>query len=573
VESINARKSKGVIRAAAVVLALVSALLFWTCKGLHKTALSSFVRSDLPMLDLDLHFVDLSGQEVPPNETRLAAETGKPGSTPQSGTEACPEIQGGDVRGGSDVKPGDKIPDTCPKKVQWYVKRHPIALSLCFPEPQKILSLLKEDGAFKEIWESKFVQGILYDPIHSAGIRAEDLGLQGLEGAFLARLAKEGIAGHGVLNYDAVHGKKGIVFSFVRDECPYASKALPVIARTLFRSGYRVPKLGEPIYEMRIGLQRIFITEQEGRIYVSNGLEGMLNVLESIRPPDGNTSNTPIVLTLRGEAFLDKLLEAMTAQSDFTVVMGFGLSKESPGYLHIPAGKYAKHLRPKVFKGVLASIPHDVFAALVTSFYLPPNMTPQEWKQLATEGPGDQTANIPEEGGAAVLWDLSSESSGITNIGIAIANQTTPDETQRFKSYFANPDLTATCGGGTVLLASTSQPLLTRMKEACERQSLSILDWERGAKTNDYDSAQIFLFMNPGTGMKELFLAGGAKSDDQEGTKPQWKEHYERAKAAMREDSERLFGSLPVFAYSGSAAPSAREVQLKEFKVQQGAPQ
>ncbi len=525
------------------------------------------------MLDLQLQFIDINSDEVPAKETRLAGEITVTEKAPGPGTDACPEIKGGDIRGGADVKAGDKLAAKCSKTVRWYVKRHPIGLSLYFAEPRKVLSYVEKNGAFNEIWQSRFIQGILHDPLRNASIRAQDLGLQGLEGTFIATLIKESIAAHGQLHYDVVHGRKGFVYSFVRNECPYASKALPVIARVLARSGYKVPKLKEPILEMRIGLQRVFITEYETRVYVANGLEALFNVIENMQTPGTDMPNSPVVLALRGDAFVDNLLPVMTGQPAFEIDLGFGLSKESPDVLRFPAGKFGRHLRPKIFKGVFAGIPHDAFAAAVTSFYLPPDMSPDQWRHLATEGPGDQPANGPEESGIAFIWDLSSEGQEITNMGVVIASQTSPDDVHRFKNFFVNPRLTADCGGGTVFLAATSNPLLTRMKEACERQSLSVLDWERGSLTEEFSAKQFLFFLNPGTGMRELFLAGGAKSNDQEDTRNQWKEHYEKAKAGMRADSEKVFGGLPVFAYSGNVTPTEKTVELKGVNVRQGAAQ
>jgi hypothetical protein len=112
--------------------------------------------------------------------------------------------------------------------------------------------------------------------------------------------------------------------------------------------------------------------------------------------------------------------------------------------------------------------------------------------------------------------------------------------------------------------------LLTRMKESCERQSLSMLDWERGAHADELGSKQLLFFMNPGTGMRELFLAGGAGTDEQETTPEPWKVQYEQAKAVMRQDGEKIFSALPIFTYSGNVPSTAKEVRLSGVKVRQG---
>jgi hypothetical protein len=571
VESTTSRKSKGLVITAFVAVIIAFIALFWAWKGLHTARLNAFIRGDLPMLDLQLQFIDINSDEIPAKETRLATETTASEKASGVNSDACPEITGGDIRESADVKVGDKLSPNCSKTVKWYVKRHPVGLSLSFSDPQKVQSYIDKDSSFNEIWRSRFIQGIFHDPLRNASIRAEDLGLQGLEGTFISRLVKESIAAHGQLHYDVVHGRQGFVYSFIRNECPYASKALPIIARVLARSGYTVPKLKEPILEMRIGLQRIFLTEYQTRVYIANGLEAMLNVMESLPPTGSESPTVPIVLAIRGEAFVDNLLRTMTGEPFFEIDLGFGLSKEVPDVLRFPAGKFGRHLRPKVFKGVFAGIPHDAFAAVVTSFYLPPAKSPEEWQQLAMEGPGDKPGNGPAEGGVAVIWDLSSEGNEITNMGVVIANQSSPDDVHRFENLFVNPKLTAACGGGTVFLAATSSPLLTRMKEACERQSLSVLDWESGSKKEEFGAQQFFFFLNPGIGMRELFLAGGAKSKDQGESNNQRQEHYEKAKAGMRTESEKVFGNLPLFIYSGNVAPSAKVVQLQGMNVRQGA--
>ena len=173
----------------------------------------------------------------------------------------------------------------------------------------------------------------------------------------------------------------------------------------------------------------------------------------------------------------------------------------------------------------------------------------------------------------AVIWDLSSQSEQITGMGVAIATQRSPEAADQFAAYFTDPDLTGECGGGTVFLAATSEMLLTRMKESCERQSLSILDWERGAHADRFASGQLLFFMNPGTGMRELFLAGGGASDNQESAGEPWKAQYEQAKAEMRRDGEKIFSALPIFTYAGNVEPTAKKVRLSGVKVRQGAVQ
>jgi len=574
VEPHQTGKSKNVLILILALAAGVGLLVFWAYRALYATGIAELVRADLPMLELRLEFIDLDGDTVMPQDSRLlgkaAAKDEKPPPAPLP--EGCPELVGGDTTASPALSAKEKeAASECPRVARWVVKRHPIGLTLHFRDAAKVLALFENNAQVKELFSSRFFQGLFYDPLHGAGVRAEDLHLEGLSGAFWARLIREALGARAELHYDMAHGRKGFVFSFVRGECPFASKALPVIVPALARSGFKIPAMRDPVLEMRMGPQRVFLTQYEDRVYLANGLEALINTIENIGPAGGDLPKSPLVLTVRAEAFFDKVLPVLFGRSTWAADFGFGTSPDSPGMLRFPSGKYAEHLRPGLFKGVLAGIPHDTFAAVAMSFHLPPKMTDGEWRRLATRGPADSKTGGPDESGVALLWDIASEGERISRMGMVIANQKTPGDIEAFKQYFTDPDLTETCGGGTVFLAATSRELLVRMKESCEGQSLSVLNWERGSRAKEYESAQCFLFANPGTAMRELFLAGGAKSGQIGEFEPQWKQDYEQAKEAMRRDGEKVFGSLPIVAYAGNATPKAATVELRELIVKQGA--
>lgn len=574
-EPTQTRKSVIIIIAAALIALLLAPALFWLYRTLQVTPLNQLVRSDLPILDLQLQFVTTQGKGVSGDETRLGKGVAAAGPSSAPATGTCPELIGGDTPKRTIKEEGIEREENCPNTARWVVKRHPIAFSLSFQDGPKVLALFDEKSPANAIFQTRFFQGVFHEPLQNAGIRAEDLQLEGLEGAFLRTFIREALSAHGELHYDIAHGKQGVVFSFVRNECAYVAKALPVMARVLARSGYRVSALKEPILEMRIGLQRLFLTEAEGRVYLANGLEALINVLESLPAPAKRPLTAPLVLTVRSEAFVSKILPVMVGEPVWEMQLGFGLSEESPGALEFDAGKLTRSLSPSIFRGVPAGIPHDVFAALVTSYSLSPDMPMEDWRRLATEGPGDPIPDGSAEAGFAIIWDLDAQTDGLTSVGVIIANQKTPDQIQKFKAYFRDPELTAECGGGSVFLAATSEKLLLRMKESCGGQSLSVLDWKRGGEAKAFETAQFFLFLNPGSGMRELFLAGGAAGGAAGGGEggefaPQWKREYENAKEAMRRDGEKVFGALPIFAYSGNAPATAKTVELKGFTVKQG---
>ena len=571
-ESNRPARRKGFITAVFLGLLCCGLLAFWALRGLHRAPVAEVVKlvhKDIPILALDLAFTDLKGNPVPAAETRLLA--GVVAKADQAkGAATCPEITGGDAPNGAISPEKRKMDDNCPKHATWYVKRHPLGLSLYFMEPAKILPLFEKEGAMKTLWESRFVQGILREPLMSGRVRAEDLGLAGLEGAFFEKLVKEALSADAILHYDFIHGNKGFVFSFVRNKCLYAAKALPIIAAKLVRSGYQVPGIEEPVLEMHVGLQRLFFCQYKERVYFANGLEALLNVVDQEAPPESDAPKTPLLLSLRAEAFLDKLVPALAGKSGLHMNLGIDFSEDSPGALRFTAGEYAKHLRPTLFKGVPASIPRDVFAAVITSFHLSPDISEEAWQELATKGPGETPAKEPQESGVAILWDLSAEERGITSVGVAIASQTAPSDAKELNHYFKNKELTAVCGGGTVYLAATNKNLLLRMQESCEHRSMSILDWERGQKSNLYASSQLSMFINPGGGLRELLLSGGAAATETTDFLPQWKQELEKAKARLYAEGKTVFGGLPILAYSGNVAPGGKTVELQGFTVKQG---
>jgi hypothetical protein len=541
--------------------AVVGVLLVWMAARLHSAPLSTYLRKDMPVLELDLRFKDFKGQEVAPENTKLAGGIVKKDEEGQEGK--CPELVGGDTSRRSTLADLKKINEGCTRRAKWVVKRHPIGFSLYILDGDKTVEWLQKENGEEGLFRKKLFRGLFHDLQHTAKIRAEDLQLSGLEGAFVSRLILEALRADATIHYDISHGEKGFVFSFVRRKCPFSAKALPILCGVLARSAYTVPKLKEPILEMSIGLQRIFLTQVDDRVYLSNGLEALLNVLENNPAPTTNPPRSPLVLTVRAETFVDKFLPVATSEKSFEITAGIGFSADgNPGELRFSGGKFARHLCPKIFPGVFAGIPGDAFSAVVTSFYIPPHMPNDYWSDLAKNGPGSEPAADPPEGGFALIWDLDHSEDGVSGIGAVIAVQSKPDEAESFRGYFADQDLTSECGGGTVFLAATSQNLLNRMREGCAGQSLSIRNWEHGARRGEYEGVQIMMFLNPAVAMRELTLAGDAGKTNA----------YEDARQVMEKEAEKDYLRLPIFVYSGSAGKEGM-VQLKGFTVNQRAAQ
>lgn len=529
--------------------------------------LGRFVRADLPMLEVVVALKDVHGDELDAEGSRIAD-----GREIPEGNERCPALLGGDDASATSIDPDEKKrPADCPKVAGWHVKTHPIALSLYFNDGKAFLDWFDANPRVQELVANKFFQGLFFQPARDLRVKAEDLRLPGLEGELLGRVLREAIAANAQLHYDMAHGRRGFVLAFPREAGVFSARALPPMVSVLARNGYRVAKLPNPVLEMRVGSQSLFLTQYDETVYLANGFEALLNVLESLTPPSA-ASNAPVAFTLRAEAFLEKVLETQIGADRWDINLGFDLDEKRLGTLSFPAGRYVAALHPRLFGGVLGAIPHDAFAAAAGSFYLSPTQSADDWRRLATQGPSETPAGAPEEAGFALVWDFDAEQDAVGQIGVVVSNQTAPDAVEAFRQYLADPELGAACAGGSAFVAATSEKLLTRMKEACDRRSLSMLDWERGQFKARFETAQLAAFVNPGAGLRELFLAGGAGAkvaDENEEFEPRWKQEYERAKTAMRQEGEKLFRGLPIFAYSGQAGKEPH-IDLEGFAVQQG---
>jgi hypothetical protein len=548
------------------LVVLAAALVILNDK-LTAAPLGRFVRADLPMLDVIVVLKDVHNDELDAEGTRIAEAR----ETPE-GSEHCPALLGGDDADATRIEPDDKKrPADCPRVAGWYVKVHPIAFSLYFNDGQAFLDWFDANPRVQEIVANKFFQGLFFQPARDLRVKAEDLRLPGLEGELLGRVLREAIAANAQLHYDMAHGKRGFALAFPREAGAFTARALPLMAGALARNGYRIAKLPNPVLEMRVGSQSLFLTQYGETVYLANGFEALLNVIESLTPPSV-ALDAPVSLTLRAEAFLEKILETQVGADQWDINLGFALDDKRLGALSFPTGRFAHALHPRLFGGVLSAVPHDAFAAAAGAFYLSPTQTADEWRQFATQGPAETPANAPAEAGFALVWDFDAEQDPFGQVGVVIANQTTPDAAEAFRQYLADPELGAACAGGAAFVAASSEKLLERMKEACDRRSLSVLDWQRGGVKARFESAQLAAFVNPGVGLRELFLAGGAGGKDPDASdefEPRWKQEYEQAKAAMRKEGEKLFRGLPIFAYSGQAGNESR-ISLEGFAVQQG---
>ncbi|ATG88399.1 hypothetical protein [Methylomonas koyamae] len=546
--------------AAGIVLAAGAGVAIY--REVTRQPLAKLVRADLPLLELTVKLRDSANQDLDAANSLVGSNDEVP-----AGDERCPALVGGDTGSASAVDVSVKRPADCPKRAAWYVRKHPVAFTLYFNQGEAFLQWWDQQAEVQRLLDNRFVKGLFFGLLQSLHVKAEQLNLQGIQGDFLLQVLRDAVGANAELHYDMAHGSQGWVIGYSRSASRFADQAMPALAGVLASSGYRVGKLPEPILEARIGLQKLFVTEYDGRIYLAQSLEALLNVLDSIAPEAGG-GDAPLSLVLRSEAFVAHLLPVMAGAESYPIRWDFALTGAEPGWLSLPAASWQRQLHPRLFDGVVASMPHDAFAGFAASLALPPDLTGDDWRKLAAAGPSANPPG-PEPAGIGVVWDFSPDDPAGA-VGVVVANPGQPQASPAYAQYLKNPDLGAECAGGSLFLAASSANLLTRMKDACNKQSLSPLDWQRGAEKQRLQDAQLLAFVNPATAARELFLAGGAGANqDANEFAPRWQQDYEAAKAAMRRDGDKLFANLPLLSYAGRVADNASGARLQGKLVAQ----
>jgi hypothetical protein len=157
-----------------------------------------------------------------------------------------------------------------------------------------------------------------------------------------------------------------------------------------------------------------------------------------------------------------------------------------------------------------------------------------------------------EPAGIALVWDLSTKTPDLSEVGVIVA-PAGPEVGAELAGHLRDGIARATCAGGSVWLAATTELLLTRMREACERQSPSLLDWRTGRT----ETGQLALLVDPAVGLGEMLAAGVGPATEERtsanegGGVAAWKALYLAAVEAARASGSATTKRLPALVYEG----------------------
>lgn len=458
------------------------------------------------------------------------------------------------------------------------IKRHPVSASLYAQNGSELLSWLDDNPKPRPFLQSDAFQGIVSALLNVLKIRAEDLKFEGLKGEFLKTAAREILSADASLHYDIFEGQSGFSLVFRLDKAPLVRNLLPHAVESLTRRQYLLPVKGGlniPVFELLLGKQKLYVFEQEGRLYAANGLDTLLNTFDAHVLDSLNDLGGSLQLRVRLEAFLKGLLPVLSGENSWPVDFAFNLTKtdSAPEVLQVGKAKMFGALSPDLAEAVLGAVPHDVFSGLALSFGIPPDMTIERWQNLVKTGSFEQSP-LPK-GGLALLWDLDSRNQGLTSVGIAAYIPELKPDALKWTDYVKS-DYTAQCGMNSIWLAASSESLIARMKEACDRQSLSLLNWLENGTLKKEQGLQGLFIVNPGAALTELLYSGSAASsgpaatydDSSENAKPEWKEEYDRAKSQVTSHAAEVFAQLPVLGFQGRKGTDV--LVMRGFTVEGG---
>jgi len=569
VEEISTEKS-GKLRRGILILFVIGAFATFLVVACGKVLGSTPIRDALdpenPALNLNLTWYDKDGKVL---SSSPDSGTAVPTSTRDPQLAKCPQVIGGDLRR-TFTQPStwdEEELAKCPKEVIWNVVKHPVAVTVNVGDGTSLLRFIDQNPTAKNFFDSNLVKGALRDLIILTKTRAEPLRLDGLKGEFIKPILREILAAKATFFYDAYHGSDGLVFSFERASAPVAAAALPIIVKYLTRLSYELNGFTDPIVELVIQGQKFLLTEVSGRVYVGKNLEVLVNTISNAQTNPLQSANT-LDVEVKAEAFLGKILGQLSGKDQWATRFSFDLNEKEgkPATANFDSAQVFTRLSPSLSKGVLAAIPRDVFGAFITSASIPSGVPACEWKGFL-DGSVKPSSGPDAEGGVAFVWDLIGTGQDKTSaVGVAVAAPQGAD-IEEFNSLFAKADqgLATTCAGGAIWIASSSNLLITRMKEACDKQSHSVLDWSQGAPFALDPTIQAATFINLAAAVEELYQRGGGMSHS--AATGELTPEQEMSKAVADEALAHA-KQLPIIGYAGRLAADGR-LQMNGF-VQSG---
>ncbi len=577
-EEIQAQGGKPRAVRIVVVLALVAFLA--TCaviaagRFLRGYSLRDALSPDVPVLELHVAFVDTlakrkeadaaegkeaqNGAEAPPEATPFVSSAMTPAAV-------CPVVVGGDL-GATPPKRRRYIweptPVPCPLEATWRVYRNPVAVSVFLVRGSDAIAWYDSNPKVATLRDSGLWRGMVRQLADSVKVRAEELELADWKGEFVQPLVRDALSANASFHHDLIHGVGGIVFAFDRTKAHLVDKALPILIRGLATNAYKVKGYEQPLVELRFHGRTFFVTQVGDLVVLGSSLEGLLNVLEQ-RPFSVPRDRGSVLAVVRPESFVDRLLIASVGAPQWPLSVSFELSATRSEIVGatVPQARIFQSFAPNTASGVLAALPHDVMSAVVLSSHVPLEKPVSEWSTA--------TGSTVGASGLGLVWDVSGKENRV-DVGIAALAPAGKEVSVRPTDFVSSKGVATTCAGGAVWIAASSDALLGRMRDSCEKQSLSIRDL-KGLQEGALEAQQVSLMFNTGVWLHEMFELGGGAVDETAanpsggGSAEDGQDGEREAREIIGEMIEEVVPTLPVIGLMGRVAEQDSHLRLQGF--------
>lgn len=390
-------------------------------------------------------------------------------------------------------------------------------------------------------FRSEMGEGLFLTLKQALQIRGEDLGIPKIVGPLLLEASKSAISADARIEWIPGKGDRGLIFSFDVSRAKLAAQTFYGVTKYLGKKIFNIHGFENPIIECVLGTHKIFITQEHQRLYIGTSFYGVAAILESPKFERSKTVSGSVVLTLNAAAFLEGEKQFAEQVLHWRNHFGFELSasRSEPSESKLEGSDFLTLVRGSLQKNILRAIPFDVMSAIAFSHATPNNLAEFSWQNLVEHR---DMGKDSVSGSTAIIWDFDQTANHLTAVGVATTLAKKSDE-GFFKDVWQDPSLVVTCGDDQVLLLASVPSLLTRMKEACNRSSMSLFDWQKELKITD--KTQSLVLVNPSIFGRETLRYGIKLSNKSD--QPQDVDE----KQALQNRVAPNFDLIPIFGFSG----------------------
>lgn len=477
------------------------------------------------------------------------------------------------------------LPD-CAPEADWLLAKATPAYTVFFNKGEEFVNALAtETSPLRQLLEKPVFSGLFQDWNDNLRVSGDDLAVSDLKGVLVKSVVAEALKAQAQLHIDTSHGSKGYVFSFAYqgdgNHSAAAARFVGLAIDHLALRKYNVVKLSQPVFELLVGTQRVFIGLYGPRIYLGNSLEGLLNVMDYPLETTPVDLDTTITWRLRNETIFQGLLPILFGKDTWHVDLAANVSRQELALKKIlmDDGTTFQFLQESSRDDALLKVmPADIAALISFRLKIPPTVELASWSGQTSVGKWPYSMEQATSSMDLVVgWDVVSTGTDkdvVANLQnqMALAFRFVDGKhvaKDKAAEWFAHVELVDSCGD--VTFASDADGLFTRMKEACGGKNASLVGLLPASDKTTLAQA----YVNPMQFAREAYRAGGGEGLEQADLDRLKSSHnpdllaLQQAKAMVWHEAAAVFDSFSPQVFNLQVAT----VQQRRFWSVQAAPQ